>query len=296
MWIYDRDPIPPIARYLCDRVLAEKQTRWQHVGIYQLRRYGRTLFLDGSLQSAESDERRYHESLIHPAMLTHPAPQRVLIAGGGEGATLRETLKHPSVRQVDMADLDAELVALCRRHLPAWSAGAFEDPRVRLRHVDARKLIERARAQYDVIVSDLPEPRAAEPSLRLYTVEFYRAVRRALRPGGLFVAQCGPVDEISRALFLTIRATLQRVFPHVCGYWTRMPSFREPWGFLTASFGPDPAALHAAEIASRLRARGIKSLAWYGPRRHERMFRLPPAVTGRRQRTPSTDARPFAMD
>ena len=58
--------------------------------------FGRALFLDGKPQSAQSDEHIYHEALVHPALIAHPAPTRCYIAGGGEGATLREVLRHPS--------------------------------------------------------------------------------------------------------------------------------------------------------------------------------------------------------
>jgi spermidine synthase len=53
--------------------------------------YGKILFLDGEVQSAESDEAIYHEHLIHPVLnATVATPgKRVLIVGGGEGATAR---------------------------------------------------------------------------------------------------------------------------------------------------------------------------------------------------------------
>jgi len=52
------------------------------------------LFLDGIIQSTLYGDAPYHESIVHPAMLVHPGPKRVAIIGGGEGATLREVLKH----------------------------------------------------------------------------------------------------------------------------------------------------------------------------------------------------------
>lgn len=295
LWVYDRDPIPPIAKYRADRVVCETRTKFQSVGIYDLCRLGRSLFLDGSLQSCSADEARYHECLVHPVMLAHPNPQRILIAGGGEGATLRETLRHNCVREAWMIDLDAELVSLSRRHLKTWSDGAYKDPRARLRHTDARGFLERGKSLFDVIICDLPEPRAAEPSMLLYTVQFYRAARARLRPGGILVTQSGPVDEVSRELFLTLRATMRAVFGGVSGYWTRMPSFREPWGYLFASDGVDPAQLNAQDIRNRMGARGIRGLRFYRPGVHRRLFRLPAAVNLNRRRQPSTDAAPFVM-
>ena len=74
------------------------------------------LFLDGVEQSSLHGEAAYHEALVHPAMLTHNNPKRVAIIGGGEGATLREVLKHKSVEHVVMIDIDKELINLCREH------------------------------------------------------------------------------------------------------------------------------------------------------------------------------------
>ena len=48
----------------------------------------------------------YHELLVHLALLLHPNPKTVFIAGGGEGATAREALKHRSVEKVVMVDID----------------------------------------------------------------------------------------------------------------------------------------------------------------------------------------------
>src|SRR5215470_852404 len=87
-------------------ILLSKQTAFQHVTILDTFEYGKMLVIDGRTQSAEDDEHIYHESLVHPALVAHPAPRRVLIIGGGEGATLREVLRHPSIERIVMVDID----------------------------------------------------------------------------------------------------------------------------------------------------------------------------------------------
>ncbi len=42
-------------------------------------------------------------------------------SGGGEGATLREVLKHRTVEEAVMVELDEELANLSRRYIPEWS-------------------------------------------------------------------------------------------------------------------------------------------------------------------------------
>ena len=106
----------------------------------------RIVFLDGVMQSRRSGDAAYHEALVHPAMFAHPNPKRVAIIGGGEGATLREVLKHKTVEKVIMIDIDEQMVALSREYLPEWSdcsmlegssGSCFEDPRVELYCEDA---------------------------------------------------------------------------------------------------------------------------------------------------------------
>ena len=108
----------------------------------------RALFIDGVLQSSLYGEAAYHESLVHPAMLMHPNPKRVAIIGGGEGATLREVLKHKSVDEAVMIEIDEELTNVSRIYLPEWSdcsdissslgvSSCFDDPRASLYFEDA---------------------------------------------------------------------------------------------------------------------------------------------------------------
>jgi len=81
-------------------------SEFQSVEIIETAGFGRALVLDGRIQSTEADEFIYHESLVQAAMMTHPAPAQVLIAGGGEGATARDVLRHSSVEKVVMVDIE----------------------------------------------------------------------------------------------------------------------------------------------------------------------------------------------
>ncbi|HUK99897.1 MAG TPA: spermidine synthase, partial [Nitrospirota bacterium] len=115
------------------------QTKYQRMEIMDCGSYGRCLVLDGKMQSTLTDEFIYHEALVHPALLTHPNPKRVFIVGGGEGATLREVLRHKSVEYCMMVDIDQEVVEKSKEFLPEWHQGAFDDPRTDLRFMEARK-------------------------------------------------------------------------------------------------------------------------------------------------------------
>src|SRR3569623_617797 len=122
-------------------------------------------------------------------MLRHPAAKDVLIIGGGEGAALREVLAHPSVRSATMVDLDADVVELCRLHLPTWHRGAFEDPRARILYGDGRIFVEEDDRKYDVVFIDVVDMFDNGPAQALYTRQFYEILRRRLRPGFILAVQ-----------------------------------------------------------------------------------------------------------
>lgn len=258
------------------RTVAQARTRFQTVEILETASYGKTLVLDGRIQSSERDEFIYHEALVHPGMLAvaHP-PASALVIGGGEGATLREILRYPSVRRAVMVDIDDEVVALCRRYLPEMHQGAFEDPRTELRHEDARAFLERTGERFDFIVSDLVEPLEAGPACRLYTREFYRVVFDRLSPHGVFTMQAGMTKVGELAFFTALHRTLREVFPVVAGYQSFVSCFGTPWGFLLASKHVDPRRQEATAV-DRLIAERVKGeLAYWDGLTHQHAFALP---------------------
>ena len=259
------------------RVFSTK-TAFQEVEIVDSLQHGRCLLLDGKTQSAEADEFIYHEGLVHPAMVTHPNPVSVFIAGGGEGATLREALAHNTVKRAVMVDLDSEVVEVCVRYLPNHHRGAFDDPRTELHHRDAREYLETTQDTYDVIIIDLPDPQEAGPASLLYTQNFYRLLSQRLNPQGVMAVQSEPCMVGNLEAFSAINNTLRSVFPHVYPYHIMVPSFASDWGFNLASLGPNPLALNVQEVDRRLADRGCALLRFYDGVTHNGLFALPKHV------------------
>ena len=222
-------------QYRVKRYVVGKRTQFQYAEILDLFAFGRTLFLDGKLQSAEIDEHIYHDMLVHPAMLLHPAPLNVLIMGGGEGATLREVLKHP-VKKVYMVDIDDELVEMCKEYLPSWHNGSFDDERSVVLFQDARKFVEGYDGEpFDVVISDLTEPVEEGPAIYLFTKDFYEILNSKMSDDGVFVAQAGSAEYLYTEFISALSATLKEVFPYVFGYHDYVFSFQLNWAFLIAS-------------------------------------------------------------
>jgi spermidine synthase len=153
---------------MLDSLITRRDT---HVQMIERPGWGIACYMDNSIQSCEVDERIYHEALVHPVMASVKTRQRVMIIGGGEGATAREVLKWPDVEHVDMYEWDEDVVELFKTCYPQWAKGAWDDPRLSLRHVDIFESIKQhphTANKYDVIIIDLFDP--TEENLPLWTI------------------------------------------------------------------------------------------------------------------------------
>jgi len=298
IWFYDRYTASEVHAHRCGAVIARAQTAYQEVVIQQFDHLGRCLLVDGKIQSAEVDEYIYHELLVHPAMITHPQPRRVLVCGGGEGAPLREILRYRSVESVTMVDIDRELVDLCREHLPSWHAGAFDDPRVNVHYGDARAFVEHTSERFDIVINDITDPIEGGPSKLLFTREFYTAVARILEPAGTFVTQAiGVHYDSGDRLHAAIHHTLRAVFPHVRSYCDFVMSFDYPWAFVAGARQPLWDGWGPEEIERRLRERGLQ-LRFYDGETHTRVTSLPKPLRKliNEQRTIISDQAPLVVE
>ena len=259
------------------RTIAELHTKFQHAEIMETPAYGKLLVLDGRIQSSQAEDFIYHEALVHPGMLAcDRAPESGLVIGGGEGATLREILRYPSVRRGVMVDIDGEVVELCKKHLPEMHQGVFEDSRADVRHEDARAYLERSSERFDFITIDLVEPLEEGPACLLFTKEFYTLVRDRLTERGVMTMQAG-MTKVNEVLFFgAVNRTLREVFPVVAPYQGFISCFGTPWGFILAGKGDDPRHQSADDI-DRLISQRLNpgDLGYWDGQAHLHSFCLP---------------------
>jgi spermidine synthase len=274
-WLSDKLSNNLIQQHRLEEVLYEGKTQYQSVQVVRLTSLGVCLVLDGKIQSSEKDEFIYHEALVHPAMITHPGPETVFIAGGGEGVTLREVLAHQTVKRAVMVEIDGEVTALSQKYLPGLSRGAFKDKRAELHHTDARDFLSKSKEKYDVIVIDLPDPIEEGPAYRLFTREFYRIVLDRLTEDGLISVQAGSASLTELLNLTAVNHTLQSVFPIVITGAVTIPTYGGPWGLCFASRKLDPSRLSAGEVDKRIAAKSLKGLKFYDGLTHRGMFSLP---------------------
>jgi spermidine synthase len=192
------------------------------------------LYLNGNLQFASSDEHRYHEALVHPAMATARQPQQVLIGGGGDGLAAREVLKWPAVERVTLVDLDPEITDLARTHpaLVELNGNALNHPRLQVINADAMVWMAENPHRFDVVILDFPDP--SNYSLgKLYSKRFFLTARQRLRQGGALAVQAAS-PLFARAAFWCVVATLRASGFDVRPYHVFVPSFGE-WGYVLAT-------------------------------------------------------------
>ncbi len=217
--------------------LLHSQTKFQTIDIYDTPVFGKVLLLDGHIQLAALDEMAYHEALVHIPMLSIAGPARALVIGGGDGGVLRELCKHKSLENVVMVEIDGEVIATCKEHLPEVSAGAFEDARVSVQIEDAFIFVNNATDKYDLIVMDVTdvyEEESGELSERLFTDEFYADIRALLNDGGFLVTQA----DNSVFCPYSMKAVLEgfkKTYRNVGSYQALVPSFGGFSGYCWAS-------------------------------------------------------------
>ena len=220
-----------------DEIVYAKDTPYQRIVITR-GRAGFQLFLNGNLQFSSTDEYRYHEALVHPAMLLSNNPRRVLVLGGGDGLALREILKYPSVEHITLVDLDPDMTHLSSRFplLAELNQHSFENPRVQVINQDALIWLEHTTDQpYDGAIVDFPDPNSFALG-KLYTTRFYRLLRNRLTPtAGVSVQSTSPM--FARNSYWCIVRTLEAAGFVVKPYYTAVPSFGL-WGFALASASP----------------------------------------------------------
>jgi len=274
-WFWEYVTPHLIQQFSISDILYSGKSEFQSIQVIDTPAFGKCLILDGKIQCSEADEFIYHESLVHPPMITHPQPETVFIAGGGEGATLREILAHSTVKRVVMVDIDKMVPDICKEFLPSLGQGSFEDSRVELLHMDAMKYLDETQQKFDVIIIDLTEPLEESPAYLLYTQEFYQGLKGKLTEEGLVALQSGSTSMVISLGFIAVANTLRTAFSMVAPYQAEIPSFGGSWGFAVASQNLDPRELSQEEVDRRLSRRVNKPLRFYDGLTHRGMFSIP---------------------
>lgn len=251
--------------------LFETQTEYQRLEIYETEGFGKLLVLDGTVQLVEVGEESYHEVLVHPVMLAHPNPKKVLVIGGGDGGTLREVLRHETVEKAIMVEIDEGVVEASYLYLDVARdllerLMKKEEPRGELIIGDGVKYLRETEERFDVIIVDSTDP--VGPAKLLFSEEFYRDAYEKLNEKGLYITQAGSVYLFTNELLDAYKA-MKKVFDRVYYFSFPVIGYASPWSFLVGVKGDVDFTRIDLERAKKL------DLYYYDPERHETLFQMP---------------------
>lgn len=247
-------------------------TGLQKLEILETPLFGKVLRLDDSFMTSEGEEFFYHEALIHPATLTHPKPEKALIIGGGDGGAAEELLKHESISQIVIAELDPVVIETAKAHFGTIHQGALDNPKVTVQIGDGVGFMRQTQDRYDLVFMDLTDPDT--PAESLYSKNFFTLAQRVMTEESALVLHLGsPVFHQERVR--EIVADLCLTFKIVRCYGLYIPLYGAYWGMAVASDKLDAKTLSAEEAETRLIGRGIKALDYYNAEVHPALFALP---------------------
>ncbi|RUM29156.1 MAG: polyamine aminopropyltransferase [Aquifex sp.] len=222
-------------KFYGEEIIHFEQTPYQKV---VLTRYGEnySLYLDGHLQFSTIDEVRYHETLVHVPASFLKNYEKALILGGGDGLALRELRKYP-FKEIHLVDIDPYIISLSRKNpiMRRINENSFYDSRLKVFTEDAFKFVRETKEKYDIIVIDLIDPRTPS-SARVYSLEFYKILKRRLKEDGLFITQAGDAfykKEVFCSIIKTIKEAVYYTYPLIL----YIPTFGE-WGMVIGSKKP----------------------------------------------------------
>jgi spermidine synthase len=197
--------------------------------------------------------------------LAHPAPRDLCVVGWGSGVSVYAATFFPEVRRIDAIEIERAVIEASPTFRP-YNGGVEAHPRVHIIYDDARSTLVSGRRPYDVIISEPSNPWMVGVS-SLFTADFYRLVKRRLRPRGVFGQwfQLYNIDSRSVAMVLT---TVLSSFEHVQLWFTDPAN-----AVLLASDSPLRFDIDRLRRAYRADRRLPLHMAAYGPGpRPEQLF------------------------
>ncbi|MFA7502490.1 MAG: polyamine aminopropyltransferase [Anaerovoracaceae bacterium] len=251
------------------KTLHSEQTDYQKLDIIETEQFGTMLVLDGMVMTTDIDEFVYHEMITHVALNTHPNPQRVLVVGGGDGGAIREIVKHSSVQEAILAEIDQRVIDTSIEYLPEIASALTGNPRVNLMVGDGIKFIRDHQNRFDVIIVDSTEP--IGPAEGLFAKSFYEELYGALKEDGIMVAQTES-PWFNQDLIKRVFRDIKSLFAITRLYTVSIPTYPSGlWSFTIGSKKYDPLNVSEAEIAEL-------STKYYTKELHKAAFVLPKFV------------------
>jgi spermidine synthase len=220
-----------------ENVLFKGKSPYQVIEVLETAHFGRLLVIDGCVMLTEFDEFIYHEMITHVPLYVHPKPEQILIVGGGDGGTIREVIKHSSVKHIDLVDIDKMVSEVSLKYLPTVSRKLLSE-KVSCFYEDGVSFVKNSQNKYDIILIDSTDPVSVGEGL--FSREFYQDCYNILHPSGILVNQAeSPIfnDHLVRS----IAEKMKFSFSSVDFYQASIPTYPSGYwlfGFASKKYHP----------------------------------------------------------
>lgn len=253
-----------------EKVLHHEKSKYQDVLIFKSTTYGNVLVLDNVIQATERDEFSYQEMITHLGMNSHPNPKKVLVIGGGDGGVLREVVKHDSVEEAVLCDIDEAVIRLSKEYLPEMSS-VYSHPKVKTHIGDGFQFLRDYQNTFDVIITDSSDPEG--PAESLFQKEYFELLRSALTEKGVITTQAESM-WIHLPIIKDLKKACSEVFPVAEYAYTTIPTYPTGQiGFMVCSKDKD------ADVTKPIRSitedKENELYRYYNKRIHKSSFVLP---------------------
>lgn len=253
------------------KVLHVEKSKYQDVLVFESTNYGNVLVLDNCIQATERDEFSYQEMIAHLALNSHPNPKKALVIGGGDGGVLREILKHESIEEAWLCDIDETVIEVSKKYLPKMSE-SYKDPRTKVHIGDGFKFLAEYKNQFDVIITDSSDPEG--PAESLFQKPYFELLNGALTEKGVITTQAENI-WLHMDIIAQLKKDCKDIFPVAEYAYTMIPTYPSgSIGFMVCS--KDPNANVKEPVRFEWDKKFVKeNLHYYSERIHKAAFVLP---------------------
>ena len=167
-----------------DKLLYYKDGANMTVTVGESKGGNRTLKVNGKPDASTVGDLSTQIMMAQIPLLVKSDARDVLLIGLGSGITAGSVLTHP-VATLDLVEISPEVVE-ASRFFSAHNYDVLKDPRLKLYIDDGKTFLRVTPRLYDLIISEPSNPWIVGVA-NLFSLEFYRDVRKRLRPGGVMV-------------------------------------------------------------------------------------------------------------
>ncbi len=248
-----------------------KRSKFQMVEVYKTKKHGNLMALDGCFMLTEKEEFVYHEMIAHIPLFSHPNPQNVLVIGGGDGGTVREVLKHKTVKKIDFVEIDEDVYKVSLKYFKTLTDPVKDNKKVNFLFGDGIKFVTETSNKYDVILIDSTDP--SNISGGLFGTEFFKNIYRILNKNGIMVSQSED-PFFDGHIIKNVHSRLKKIFKHVRLYLAFIPTYPSGcWSFIFASKRLTPDVIRN-KFLNKFKTK------YYNSELHKAAFILPEFVKG----------------